>query len=370
MEAVGTLAGGIAHDFNNLITVIKGHCELIIRKIAKDNPLNDNLEEVLQAASSASMLTSQLLAFSRRQMFQLVSMDINSLIIDLKKMISRLIGEDISLKTKLDQCPTFVKADPTQITQVIMNLSLNARDSMSNGGDLIIRTENVTLKGNKEKSVPESQIGKFVCLTIQDTGIGMEEQTLQHIFEPFFTTKGPGEGTGLGLSVVYGIIKQHKGWIDVHSEEGKGTTFKIYLPAFPLVKNTKNKRNISIPKGKGERILLVEDESAVRKYVKEALEENGYWIFDASMAKEALDIFEKEGGNFDLVLSDVVLPEINGLHLIELLMLRKPDLKVLLTSGYMDKKSQWPVIKEKGFPFLQKPYNLDDLFKAVKQILA
>ncbi|MGA1841446.1 MAG: PAS domain S-box protein [bacterium] len=369
MEAVGTFAGGIAHDFNNLITVIKGHCQLINRKISTDDPIKENLEEVLQAASSASTMTGQFLAFSRKQMFQLVSMDINSLVSDLKKMIGRLIGEDICLKTIIDECPAFVRVDPTQITQVIMNLSLNARDSMPNGGDLIIKTENVALKKKKKEAISQNQAGKFVCLTVQDTGRGMDKDTLQHIFEPFFTTKGAGEGTGLGLSVVYGIIKQHKGWINVNSEQGKGTTFKIYLPAFPVVIKTKTKGNVSVPEGSGERILLVEDDSSVRKYIKEALMENGYLIFDASLAKEALDIFEQERGNFDLVLSDVVLPEINGLHLIDLLLNRKPDLKVLLTSGYMDKKSQWPVIMERGFPFLQKPYNLNDLFKVVKEVL-
>jgi PAS domain S-box-containing protein len=370
MEAVGTFAGGIAHDFNNLITVIKGHCQLINRKISNDDPIKENLEEVLQAASNASMMTGQLLAFSRKQMFQLTSMDINPLIIDLKKMIGRLIGEDIRLRTIIDKSPAFVRADSTQITQVIMNLSLNARDSMPNGGDLIIKTENVTLRRREKGIISQNQAGKFVCLTVQDTGRGMDKETLQHIFEPFFTTKGSGEGTGLGLSVVYGIIEQHKGWIDVHTKPDEGATFKIYLPALPVVKNTKTKGNVSLPKGSGERILLVEDDNAVRKYVKEALMENGYWIFDASVAKEAMDIFEQERGDFDLVLSDVVLPEVNGLHLIDLLLHRKPDLKVLLTSGYMDKKSQWPVITERGFPFIQKPYNLDDLFKVVKEVLA
>ena len=369
MEAVGNLAGGIAHDFNNLITVIKGHSELVTKKMDKENPFHDNLQEVIKAAKSASSLTSQLLAFSRRQMLQPMPLDLSAMVKDTEKMISRLIGEDICLKTITDPFPAFVKADPTQMTQVIINLTVNALDSMPNGGELIISTQNLTLNGKQRKITSEGGDERFVCLTVQDTGHGIDRQTLQHIFEPFFTTKAPTKGTGLGLSVVYGIIKQHKGWIDVQSKKGRGTTFKIYLPATPLVKLAESEKQGSIYECNGERILIVEDEGAVRKYVKEALLENGYPICEASSAKEALYIFDRENGEFDLVISDVVLPEINGINLVELLLMRKPDLKVLLTSGYMDHKSQWPIIKERGFRFLQKPFELNDLYKAVREAL-
>jgi len=371
MEAIGTLAGGIAHDFNNLITVIKGHSELLMRKIApEEGSLREHVEEVGKAASSAAMLTSQLLTFSRRHMCQPILMDINSLIEDLEKMTRRLIGEDIRLKTVIGEDAGFVRADPTQITQIIMNLAVNARDSMPEGGDLMIRTEALTLKGKQQKIDSGRRNNQFVCLSVQDTGTGIDAETLPHIFEPFFTTKRPGEGTGLGLSVVYGIIKQHGGWIEVESEVGKGTVFKVYLPRIPLKKGPKARNGTTIVKGRGERILLIEDERAVRRYINEALQENGYEIIDAATAKEAIDIFEREGGNFDLILSDVVLPEINGINLVEQFLHLKPALKVLLTSGYMDRKSQWPVIKERGYTFLQKPFDQADLFKAVRKALS
>jgi CheY-like chemotaxis protein len=253
-----------------------------------------------------------------------------------------------------------------------MNLVVNARDAMPEGKKITIKTENVDIDEGYCEIYKYAHPGKFVCLSVEDIGIGMDKEVIQHIFEPFFTTKGPGKGTGLGLSVVYGIVKQNEGWINVYSELGRGSVFKVYLPAsFVESKDETKEEVISIQDchGKGERILLVEDDDGIREFAKRVLFESGYVGFEAANAEEALNIFGKEKGDFHLVFSDVVLPEKSGLQLVDQLLSRKPELKVLLTSGYTDQKSEWPIIREKGYRFIQKPYSLTDLLRVVREVI-
>lgn len=369
MEAIGTLAGGVAHDFNNLLTTIQGYIDLTMMEVDEMDPLYGDLKQIRLAAMRAADLTRQLLLFSRKQPMEFTPLNINSTVDDLLKMLDRLIGEDITINIDLEPDSWTVRADAGNIEQVIMNLAVNARDAMPEGGKLTIKTENVTLNEEHSKVIPEARPGKFVCLSVEDTGVGMDKETIQHIFEPFFSTKEAGKGTGLGLSVVYGIVKQHEGWINVYSEPGRSSTFKVYLPAFSIKVEEETKETISLRElqGSGKRILLVEDEEGVRGFATRVLRENGYVVFEAVDAREALDIFEKEKGNFHLVFSDVVLPDKSGLELVDQLLSRKPEFRILLSSGYVDQKSQWSAIRERGFQFIQKPYNLPDLLRAIRE---
>ena len=368
MEAIGRLAGGVAHDFNNLLTIITGNSDLLLDELEKGDPKRNDIEEIYKAGERATGLTRQLLAFSRRQMLQPKVLDIDAVVGETEKMLRRLIGEDIELVTILGPALGRVKADPGQVVQIIINLAVNARDAMPKGGRLTIKTENVILDEDMCKVIPESRPGGFICLAFEDTGVGMDKATLNQIFEPFFSTKGPGEGTGLGLSTVYGNVKQHDGFINVYSEPGQGSTFKVYLPILSIKQERKSKGISALERfqGHGERILLVEDEEGVRKFAKKALSKNGYEVLEAKNAQEALNLFEKEKGAFHLVLSDVVLPDQNGIQLVDQLLSRNQGLTVLLSSGYSDQKSQWPVIYERNFQFLKKPYNTLTLLQAVK----
>ncbi|MEA1965040.1 MAG: ATP-binding protein [Candidatus Aerophobetes bacterium] len=369
MEAIGTLAGGVAHDLNNLLVPIQGNTELLMEKFDRDGPSYKYLKDIRRASMRAANLIRQLLLFSRRQPMEFTYLNVNKTIKDLLKMLNRLIGEDITIETYPKPDLWTVRADAGNIEQVIMNLAVNARDAMPKGGKLIIKTENATLNEDHRQVIPEVRCGKFVCLSVADTGIGMNKEIIQRIFEPFFSTKEIGKGTGLGLSVVHGIVKQHQGWINVDSKPGQGSTFKVYLPAFSVKPEDESKETISLPalQGSGQRILLVEDEEEVRKFVTRALGENGYVVFGAANAKETLDIFEREKGKFHLVFCDVVLPDENGLQLVNQILSRKPELPILLSSGYTDEKSQWSVIHKKGFLFLQKPYALVDLLRTIKK---
>jgi PAS domain S-box-containing protein len=371
MEAVGRLAGGVAHDFNNLLQTILGYCEFILDEYGDKEPLHKDIEQIRDAGKKAALLTRQLLAFSRKQTIKTVLLDLNVIISDMNSLLKRIMGEDIDLVTVQNAKINSIKADQGQIEQIIMNLVVNARDAMKDGGKVIIKTEDINLNKDQCVTIPESRPGKFVCLTIEDTGTGIDEKVMSRIFEPFFTTKGKEQGTGLGLSTVYGIVKQHKGWINVSSKRGKGTIFKVFLPAFFEEPEYKvKKENLLLDShGEGERILLVEDEEGVRQFVAKALRDNGYVVFDASYAQEAIDIFKRENGTFHLVLSDVVLPDASGLYLIDELKLINSDIKVLFSSGYTDHKSQWPIIKKKGFKFLQKPYPLLDLLRVTKEAI-
>jgi len=372
MESIGTLAGGVAHDFNNLLTTIQGYAQLAMMSLKESDPFYENFKEIQQASVRAAKLTRQLLLFSRRQPMDLHSITLNETVDNLMKMLQRLIGEDITVQTDLDPNLWTNMADPGNMEQVIMNLVVNARDAMPEGKNITVKTENVDIDEGYCEIYKYAHPGKFVCLSVEDTGVGMDKEIIQHIFDPFFTTKGIGRGTGLGLSVVYGIIKQHEGWINVYSEPGRGSVFKIYLPASSVESKDETKKEvISIQdyQGKGERILLVEDDDGIREFAKRVLFESGYVGFEAANAEEALNIFKRENGNFHLIFSDVVLPEKSGIQLVEQLLSRTPELKVLLTSGYTDQKSQWSVIREKGYRFIQKPYALTDLLRVVREVI-
>ena len=372
MEAIGTLTGGVAHDFNNLLMVIQGYVHLGLEAIDKKDPLYANMQKIDAAAESAVRLIRQLLLFSRKQSIEFVTLKINNVSDALLKMANRIIGADIAIKTDLAPGLWKVRGDVGCIEQVIMNLAVNAKDAMPEGGKFMIKTENVILDKDYCEIVSEARPGRFICLSFKDTGCGMDKDTLQHIFEPFFTTKKLGKGTGLGLSVVYGIVKQHQGWIEVTSELEKGSTFKVYLPAVFKEPDKKTKEKM-IPEqefqGKGERILLVEDDEGVREFSKILFQRNGYHVFEAENAKAALSIFEKEKGDFHLIFTDMVLPDRSGLELVEQLILRKPDLRVLLTSGYTNEKIQWSIIRERGYRFVQKPYNVSELLRIVGKML-
>jgi two-component system, cell cycle sensor histidine kinase and response regulator CckA len=372
MESIGTLAGGVAHDFNNLLTTIQGYAQLALMSLKESDPFYENFKEIQQASVRAAKLTRQLLLFSRQQPMDLHPIVLNEIVDNLMKMLKRLIGEDITVQTDLDPNLWTNMADSGNMEQVIMNLVMNAKDAMSEGKNITIKTENVDIDKDYCEINIYARPGKFTCLSVEDTGVGMDKEIIQHIFEPFFTTKEVGKGTGIGLSVVYGIVKQHEGWINVYSEPGRGSVFKVYLPASSVESKDATKGEvISIQDchGKGERILLVEDDDGIREFAKRVLVESGYVGFEAANAEEALNIFKRENGNFHLVFSDVVLPEKSGLQLVEQLLLRKPELKVLLTSGYTDQKSQWPVICEKGYRFIQKPYGLTDLLRVVREVI-
>jgi signal transduction histidine kinase/CheY-like chemotaxis protein len=371
MEAIGILAGGVAHDFNNILTAILGYTDLAMMKVDEADPLYRDLKQIDISATRAASLTRQLLLFSRRQPMEFTSFNLNTTVDNLLKMLHRLIGEDIAIKTELDPELWTVQADAGNIEQVIMNLTVNARDAMPEGGTLTIKTENMHVDEDYCKTYTYAHPGRFVCISVQDTGVGMDKEIIDSIFEPFFTTKGPGKGTGMGLSVVYGIVKQHDGWVNVYSEPGQGSTLKIYLPASSLKAEDETKETISLKglQGSGERILLVEDEEEVREFATMVLGENGYVVYDAANAEEALDIFDKEAGSFDLIFSDVVLPGKSGIQLVDQLISHKPEIRILLSSGYTDHKSQWPVIRERGFRFLQKPYGLTDLLRAIREAI-
>lgn len=371
MEAVGTLVGGIAHDFNNILTAVQGYTQLALMTVQEDDPLYRTLNGIRKAAIRAANLIRQLLLFSRRQPMELTPIDLNKVIDDLTKMLNRLIGEDISLNTDLESDLRTVKADTGSVEQAITNLVVNARDALPEGGEITIKTENVPVDKEYCKTYRDARPGKFVCLSVQDTGIGMDQATIERIFEPFFSTKGVGKGSGLGLSVVYGIVKQHEGWINVESSPDNGAIFRIYLPAVFVRPREEQKTTVSLEsfKGEGERILLVEDEKFVRDPSTKMLSENGYVVSAAANVQEALDIFEREEGNFDLIFCDVVLPDGRGPKLVEWLLKRKPQIRVLFTSGYSREKSNWRAIQKGGYQFLSKPYLLADLLKALKEVL-
>lgn len=369
MEAIGKLAGGVAHDFNNLLTAILGYSELMLVKMEQENPYRESAKEIKKAGERAAALTQQLLAFSRKQMLKPKILDLNVVVTGIEKMLNRIIGENIMFISDLEPGLRKIKADPGQVEQIILNLSVNSSDAMQSSGELTIRTENKSIDENYSSLIPDSSPGDFVCLSITDTGEGMTRETLRHIFEPFFTTKKV--GTGLGLAVVYGIIKQHNGWINVYSEPGEGTTFSIYFPAIAGAEDVEEEEGVSLKElqGNNEKILFVEDEEGVRNITVKALRDNGYQVLEAETAGEGADIFEKNKDDIVLVFSDIVLADKTGIELVEELRVVKPDLKILLTSGYADKKSRWSDVSEKGIPFLQKPYSLADLLKCIREVL-
>lgn len=372
MEAIGKLAGGVAHDFNNLLSVILGYVEMAQLRFSPSDPVNHELQQVEGAAKRAADLVRQLLLFGRKQHLQFVPVDLGKAIGELVKMLHRVIGEDVRLELDCGEDCWEIEGDAGNIDQVVMNLAVNARDAMPDGGVLGMKTENVVIDEEYCRRNPEARPGRFVRLSVSDTGTGMGTDVLPHIFEPFFTTREVGKGTGLGLSVVYGIAKSHKGWINVYSEPGQGTTFRLYFPAVSSASAKAAGRDIPEPGtllGHGEKILVVEDDTAIRELIVTALGRNGYVVTGAASAEEGLECVGEQGVTFDLVVSDVVLPRMNGLAFVEKLRETRPDIRVLLCSGYADQKSHWPLILERGYPFLEKPFTIAKLFEAVRNAL-
>jgi PAS domain S-box-containing protein len=371
MESVGQLAGGIAHDFNNLLTAIQGYAMLLADGFPEGDARSGDIREILEATKRASSLTNQLLTFSRKQITRLQDTDINGVIAGFQHMLTRLLGEDIKLSFILDPALANVRADRNQLEQVLMNLAVNSRDAMQNGGRITIKTENIALDEQQAKSIKNSLPGKYVLLTFGDTGAGMDKEVIDRAFEPFFTTKGT-FGTGLGLPVVYGIVRKHEGSIDVISEKGKGTEFRIYLPVISPLPPVEDKE-IPPPdaaQSKGGSILVIEDEESVRRFIVRILTKDKYAVFEAGGVKEARELFNKMKGGFDLIFSDVILPDGNGADLVCELVSLNPGLKVLVGSGYLDDKSHFSVIKERGFKFIPKPYSVDNLLATIREILA
>ena len=370
MEAVGKLAGGIAHDFNNLVTVINGHTALSMRRLEQDNPLYRKLEVIKEAGERAASLTRQLLAFSRKQILQPKVLDLNHVIFETNKILQRLIGEDIDLFIGLMPELGKVRADPGQIEQVLMNISVNARDAMPKGGKLTIETANVDIDEGYASRHLSIRPGRYVMLAVSDTGCGMDAQTQERIFEPFFTTKEVGKGTGLGLSTVYGIVKQSGGSIWVYSELGRGTTFKIYLPC---VDSPAEEFKVSTAETKTqlgtETVLLVEDEEMVREMTREILQESGYQVIEARHGHEALLVAEQHHGPIHLMLSDVVMPQMSGRELAEQLSPIRREMKVLYMSGYTDDAIVHHGVLDEGMAFIEKPFTPNALARKLREVL-
>jgi two-component system cell cycle sensor histidine kinase/response regulator CckA len=368
MEAVGRLAGGVAHDFNNLLTVISGYGDMIMRGLAADDPLHGCIEEVLKASSRATSLTNQLLAFSRRQVIQPKILDVNVLVANMDRMLRRVIGEHIELETVLTPGLSPVKADAGQLEQVIMNLVVNARDAMPEGGKVYIRTGNVDVPRSSGLHA-DVRPGSYVRLTVADTGQGIDAEIMIHLFEPFYSSKATGKGTGLGLSTVYGIVKQSGGEIVVESEPGSGATFHMYLPRVIGVTDIAHPRPEPIVRSGTETILLVEDEPGVRQLVREMLHQLGYTILEAGGGAEALRIFAQHEGAIDLLLTDVIMPQMSGRDLAERLCTLRPALKVLYISGYTDDMLAHHGVLEPNVYLLPKPFAPDELAKKLREVL-
>jgi two-component system, cell cycle sensor histidine kinase and response regulator CckA len=370
MEAVGQLAGGVAHDFNNLLTAITGYSELLLLDFATGDPRRQDVDEIRGAARRAAALTQQLLAFSRKQVLKPQVLDLNSVVTNAEKLLLRLIGENISLKTALDPYLGAVRADPAQLEQVIMNLAVNARDAMPLGGRLLIETANADLDATETAEHSVVNPGSYVHVTISDTGMGMDDATKLHAFEPFFTTKGLGKGTGLGLSTVYGIVKQSGGFIRVRSQLGKGTAFDIYLPRVdaPAEAVPATTSSTSIPTGT-ETILLVEDEPALRAVARRALQGQGYTILEAGDGEAAIALATTHRGRVHLVVTDVVMPGLSGPALAAQLINTQPTARVLYMSGYTDDLIVQHGVLQPGVAFLQKPFSPETLSKKVREVL-
>jgi two-component system cell cycle sensor histidine kinase/response regulator CckA len=368
MEAVGRLAGGVAHDFNNLLTAIIGYSSLAVSKLALGEPVNNDLEEIQKAGRRAATLTNQLLLFSRRQVVQPKVLDINLVVVGVEDMLKRLIGEDIIFSTKLDPTIGQVKADPGHAEQVILNLAVNARDAMPDGGSLTIETKRVVINETYRLGQATAKAGAYVMLSVADSGHGMDEETQLRIFEPFFTTKEAGKGTGLGLSTVYGIVEQSGGNIDVHSEPEVGTVFKIFLPCVEEAAEPTYAQPAAINSQGSETILLVEDDGPVRKLAKLTLEQKGYRVLDARDAVDAIALCEQFAGSINLMITDVVMPGASGPNLASRFAEVRRDAKILYISGYTE-EAITKLRSVAGGTFLQKPFTPTSLAETVRKVL-
>jgi CheY-like chemotaxis protein len=359
----------VAHDFNNILTAITGYADLLLDDLAASDPRRQDVDEIRKASARAAGLTRQLLAFSRQQVMQVQSLDLNALILETVQMLGRLLGEDVQVVSSLAADLGAVKADPGQLEQVIMNLAVNARDAMAQGGKLTFETANVELDELYSREHFPAGPGSYVMLAMSDTGVGMTEETQAHLFEPFFTTKEKGKGTGLGLATVYGIVKQTGGFIWVYTELGHGTTFKIYLPR---ATESPQPRWHTAPVGPAdgtETVLVAEDEAAVRGVARQALSRHGYTVLEAPSAEAALDVASRHSGKIDLLLTDVVMPGMSGRDLARRLADARPGLRVIYMSGYTEDTITRHGILEPGLVYVQKPFSPEALARRVREVL-
>jgi PAS domain S-box-containing protein len=370
LEAVGKLAGGVAHDFNNLLTVICGYSDLLLERLEQNNPLRKSVDEIHRAAGRAAGLVRQLLAFSRRQVLQPKGLSLQTVVDNVAPMLQRLVGRDVELEIRLDSDLGQVRANPVQVEQVVVNLGLNARDAMAGGGRLAIEASNVDLEEGPLLTQLGLPAGGYVRMTLTDTGCGMDLETQRHIFEPFFSTKGRAKSTGLGLSTVYGVVKQSGGAIEVKSEPDQGTSFSIYLPRLP---DEGDKAFPGQPRswgaGSARSVLVVEDEEVVRTLVRDLLEANNYVVLEAHDGSSAIQLAARHTGPIDLVVTDVVMPDMNGREMVERLVSVRPDLRVLYMSGYTEVSMVHHGVLEAGSVFLQKPFTPDELALKVGEAL-
>lgn len=373
LEAIGRLAGGVAHDFNNQLAIIQGYMDMALEDVSKDFRIHQYLTQACKAIGKSTALIDQLLMFSSTQPIDKRPLEVNHHVSDLQKMMARLLGENIQVDLDLEEDLWTVLADPGNVDQVLTNLFVNARDAMLDGGILTIQTRNVEIDAAYCLQVSEARSGRFICLTISDTGSGMNEEVRSHLFEPFFSTKEPGKGTGLGLSVVYGILQSHEGWITVESEVGIGSNFAIYLPAVDMLAEQSDSEYRSIPlstfRGNGERVLLVEDEPDLKEMTRRALVEQGYEVEACGTLAEANKAFENTEESFDVVLSDVVLPDGRGPDLVMKLVERQPDLAALLVTGYTDERGDWQRVRSAGFALLKKPMPMAFLLEHLRSAI-
>ena len=370
MEAIGRLAGGIAHDFNNLLTTILGYTELLLIRMDKNNPDRREISLIHDAGNKAASLTSQLLSFSRKQILKKQTVSINSLISDFLKLLSKIVGEGITIKTYLNAKDGFIDADPVQIEQILMNFAVNAKDAISKNGEIIFETADITFDEEDYESHLNVKPGQYIMLAVTDNGKGIDKEIIKHIFDPFFTTKKKGKGTGLGLATIYGIVKQHGGYIYAYSEENKGATFKIYFPVSkkraeaPVQKN----RPDSMLEG-NERILVVDDEPSIRELIVDTLEPLGYRCIAASDGNEALKSAHKHNYEIDLLITDVVMPSMNGRELSDQLLAEKPDMKVLFMSGYTENIITHNDVLDTAVNYISKPITPVTLTKKIRTVL-
>jgi len=375
MEAIGRLAGGVAHDFNNVLTAISGYVEFAIDSVGPDHEIAADLAQVRRAADRASSLTRQLLAFGRKQVMASRVLDLNSVVSDVESMLRRMIGEDIAIVTELQEPLGRVMADPVQVEQILMNLAVNARDAMPGGGRITISTEKVVLEDETMLALADIEPGCYIRLSVADTGVGMDAETAEHVFEPFFTTKAVGEGTGLGLATVYGIVKQSGGHVECESEVGVGTSIHVYLPCHGA------SEPVTAPPGPAadpapspgptgtETILLVEDDETVRDFVSMALRRRGYGVLVADDAAHALELAAEHADTISLLVTDVVMPQMGGRELAQRLSITHPSLPVLFMSGYAEDLIETEHLLGPGVPLLRKPFTLDFLARRVRELL-